>query len=127
MSASSIGVGSESVKSATATTDGNGGGRERSLANLRPFPPGQSGNPGGGSRRQRLQHEARWSGEHGPEKTLAVLNKLLAQALAGDVPSAKLYLDRIVGAIRPDKAAEVDLRDAPAAVLDWLETNGIGP
>lgn len=102
---------------------GSGAGRERSLANLRPWAPGESGNPGGGSRRQRMQHEARWSGEHGPDQTLAVLSKLHALALAGDVQAAKIYLDRVVGPVRADIAGSVDLTHAPESVLEWLAEN----
>lgn len=66
----------------------------------RPFPKGRSGNPGGRPRRLRELESAIEEKYVGP-KTLEVIDKLYGLALAGDVQAARLFLDRVLGTVRP--------------------------
>ena len=82
--------------------------------------PGQSGNPGGSSTRQRdLNAAVRDMVKPGHVRD--VIATLYNLAVAGDVSAAKIFLDRVVGPVTPD---DVDLTDAPEEVLEWLAALG---
>lgn len=66
----------------------------------RPFRKGVSGNPGGRPRKVR-ELEAAIEEAHAGPKALAVIDKLQELALAGNVPAAKVYLDRVIRLARP--------------------------
>jgi len=80
------------AENSDAEPDGRGPGR--------PFPKGTSGNPGGRPRKFKALELAIEEAHAGP-KALAVLDKLHELALGGDVQAAKMYLDRVLGPIRP--------------------------
>lgn len=69
------------------------------------FAPGTSGNPGGRPRRL-LDLEAALQEAHDASTVLAVIEKLRAMALRGNVQAAKVYLDRVAGPIRDDLLIE---------------------
>jgi hypothetical protein len=81
------------------------------------FPKGVSGNPGGRPRRV-VELEEAITGAHGAPEVLGVLSKLRELAVAGDVPAAKAYLDRVVGPVRPDPpGVQDDLSQVPTEDL----------
>lgn len=83
----------------------------------KPFKPGQSGNPRGVSAHV---HELQKAAEEActVDKVQALMDKLYSMGMDGDVPAAKLWLDRGLGAVRE---APVDLTDAPPEVLTYLK------
>lgn len=94
-----------------------GNGRERRLANLRPFKPGQSGNPNGRPRSallsDALRRELVEQMPDAPEKTIAegVAAKLIERALSGDVQAIKEVFDRAEGKVSQNIVADVGLTD----------------
>lgn len=101
----------------------------------RPFPKGVSGNPGGRPRTiAAIEEQIREL--HGP-RALAVLDKMGKLAMRGSVPAARVYLDRVLGAVRrPDAALDgrdglgalaVPARDLTPADLSAIEETGTLP
>jgi len=58
-----------------------------------------------------------------PDKVLPVLEALRTRALAGDVHAAKVYLDRVLGPVRPRWEEHWDLTEAPDVVVNWIVAN----
>jgi Family of unknown function (DUF5681) len=93
---------------------------ERSLANLKPWRPGQSGNPGGMSKERRELYEA-IEKNHVP-RVLDVLLALFNLAIEGDVAAARLWLDQVRGPVKArsedelERAVETKLLEMAAAV-----------
>ncbi len=92
---------------------------------LRPFKPGQSGNPGGLSKyERRLRRMIRK--QEKPALVCQVIEAMRLQALAGDKsspPAAKVYL----AAVGVDMKPKTDLQEvleamraAPEGVVDWF-------
>lgn len=78
------------------------------MTNRRPngrFPTGVSGNPGGRPRRL-LALNAALEDAHDATQVLPVVEKLRELAMAGDVPAARAYLDRVLGPVRRSDEAE---------------------
>jgi len=90
----------------------------------RQFQPGQSGNPGG--RPKVLVELETVLNEHPTiEAVHAIFAKLRRLAMAGDVRAAKVYLDRVMGPVRPVGyvITQDDLVNAPDEVIRWLAEN----
>jgi hypothetical protein len=64
------------------------------------FRRGVSGNPGGRPRKV-MALEAALEGARDPDKVLPVIDKLRELAMGGDVAAARVYLDRVLGPVRP--------------------------
>ena len=64
------------------------------------FRPGATGNAGGRPHKLRELESAIEEAHAGP-KVLAVIEKLHDLAVGGDVNAAKVYLDRVLGPLRP--------------------------
>lgn len=96
----------------------NDDGRERRLANLRPFKKGQSGNPKGRPKSAMLSDALRRKMSEAmpdaPEKMIAegVADALLKEALGGDVSAIKEVFDRTEGKV----ATKID---STLEVFDW--------
>lgn len=96
----------------------NSEGKKRSLANLKPFPKGVSGNPAGRPRRmtlsEALKAELAAVAEGTEDRTIAqdVARKLCQEALAGNVAAIREVFDRTEG--RAPQALEVNMQ-----VTDW--------
>lgn len=102
---------SEAVKPAT-------GGRERSLANLRPFKPGQSGNPSGMSKNQaKVQKTAE---DHVEAAIEALANGLKSKDEKVKISAALAILDRAMG--KPKQSVEVS---KSGRTLDELNTDDL--
>lgn len=88
-----------------------GGGRERSLANLRPFRKGQSGNPAGRPKavlsaalRKKLEEfDPRADGAQTNAERIA--ERVVALAVEGNLEAVKICLDRLEG--RPRQSVTV--------------------
>jgi hypothetical protein len=103
-----------------------GAGRERSLANLRPFQKGQSGNPAGRpknvlTRALRTKLEEAESGEPGARTNAEVLaDKLFDLALSGNVEALKICFDRLEGRPRQTVTLTLDQREEYERMVENL-------
>ena len=103
-----------------------GDGRERSLANLRPFQKGQSGNPAGrpknvltGALRRKLEEVE--SGELGTRTNAeALADKLFDLALSGNVEALKICFDRLEGRPRQTVSLTLDQREEYERMVETL-------
>lgn len=86
---------------------------------LRPFPKGQSGNPGGQSR-ERLALESAIERNEIP-KVLALLNALYERGLEGDVGAANAWLNRVVGPVSDDDTITAKAEKMLRALLEEAE------
>jgi hypothetical protein len=91
---------------------------EKQLANLKPFKPGQSGNPNGRPKKallsDALRRQLAITAPGMPERTQAeaIASALIAEAIAGNVQAAREVGDRSEG--KPAQAIALDLE-----VKDW--------
>ena len=93
-------------------------GRERSLANLKPFQPGQSGNPKGRPKsitlsealRQQLAQQIPGKSEQTYAEKIALM--LCKEAAKGNVGAAREIADRTEG--KPRQTVDVDM-----SLFDW--------
>jgi hypothetical protein len=100
--------------------------RERSLANLRPFQKGQSGNPAGRPKnvltralRQKLEEtESNAPGTRTNAEALA--DKLFRLALAGNVEALKICFDRLEGRPRQTVSLTLDQREEYERMVETL-------
>lgn len=98
----------------------NSDGRKRSLANLKPFPKGVSGNPAGRPKAVTLSEAYRQQlaaqKTEGDESTYAeVIAKMVCEEAAkGNVMAAREIADRTEG--KPKQAIDVDMK-----LFDWRE------
>jgi Family of unknown function (DUF5681) len=108
-------------------SEGKGDGQARKLANLKPFKPGESGNPKGRPKSLTLSEALRAQlGQVMPgedEKTYAekIALCLCEEAAKGNVGAAKEIADRTEG--KPRQSLDVDM-----SLFDWRElarTHGI--
>ena len=109
------------VKKAADKQRTNSDGRARRQANLKPFPPGVSGNPKGRPKSITLseayRHQLAQTVPGDPEaRTFAeVIARLMCvRATQGDVAAAREVADRVEG--RPRQALDVDM-----SVRDWRQ------
>lgn len=79
------------------------------IENLKPFLPGQTGNPNGRPKKlpdiELLLLEA--MGEEG-EEALAIIEALINKAKKGDVRAAEVLLDRAYGKVRQDIKGDIN-------------------
>ena len=116
------------LKMATDKQRKNREGRKRSLANLKPFRKGQSGNPKGRPKSitlsEALRHELAKEnpkGKDGETYAERIAAVLCQAAVGGNVNAAKEIADRTEG--KPRQALEVDM-----SVMDWraiAKTQGV--
>lgn len=110
------------------------------MAERRPgqFKPGQSGNPAGRPRGARNSYRIRddlMDAIGGAETLRSIAAKMTAQALAGDVQSARLLLERLVPPLRsvdapvtlPALEAAQGLTEAGQAVLHAIARAEVSP
>jgi hypothetical protein len=103
----------------------NNDGRDKRIANLRPFQKGQSGNPKGRPKSAMLSDALRRKLQEAmpdaPEKTLAygVADALIKQALNGDVSAIKEVFDRTEGKVSQKIDASIDVFDWQTAIRDF--------
>lgn len=84
----------------TEISDGNSDSRARSLANLKPFKPGQSGNPGGrpkGIVRRALLRQFRTEVAAGVKRGDVMADAVMTKAESGDLATATFLRDTIDG------------------------------
>ncbi len=96
---------SQKVPSGTETSKTSGGGRERGLANLKPFQPGHSGNPTGGRKADKTVKALAREHTAAAIETLASILKNEAATESSRVQAATALLDRGWG--RPLQQLEV--------------------
>ncbi len=95
---------------------------EKQLANLKPFKPGQSGNPAGRPKKallsDALRRQLAEAHPNAPEKTIAetIARSLIREAIAGNVQAIREVGDRSEG--RPAQALAIDL---DVQVNDWRD------
>lgn len=84
-------------------------GRAKGLANLRPFAPGVSGNPGGMSAARRARQQV--LSEEDPEKLRQLLAAVCKRGIDGSDAAARLYCE-VLGLLSKDAPANIDLSKA---------------
>ena len=93
------------------------------LDNLKPWQPGQSGNPTGQSK-YALSLRKAIQAQETPEFVCAVVAAMREDAMAGgkSAPAAaKVYFEAVgLPKVEPEK---IDLKDAPDEVVTWLAEN----
>ncbi|MBA3806388.1 MAG: hypothetical protein H0X14_11840 [Acidobacteria bacterium] len=101
-------------------------GRERSLANLKPFRPGQSGNPSGRPKnvlskalRKKLE-EVESDAEGARSNADMIADKLVEVALGGNLEAIKIVLDRMEGRARQSINVTTDSRERIERAIDNL-------
>jgi hypothetical protein len=97
--------------------------------NLRPWKPGQSGNPGGRPKKRPVSEElASLLGENDGAASKALAKVLLREALKGDIAFVRELLNRIEGKV-PDKVEvkENEARRRPHAIDDDPDDDDDGP
>ncbi len=105
---------------------------ERQLANLKPFKPGQSGNPAGRPKKallsDALRRQLAIAAPGMPEKTQAetIAAALIAEAIAGNVQAIREVGDRTEGKPAQAIALDLDVRDwRQMAQSNGLELNDV--
>jgi hypothetical protein len=105
---------------------------ERQLANLKPFKPGQSGNPAGRPKKallsDALRRQLAEALPNAPEKTIAeaVARTLIREALGGNVQAIREVGDRSEGKPAQAIALDLDVRDwRQMAQSNGLELNDV--
>ena len=92
----------------------NDDGRERRLANLRPFEKGKSGNPKGRPKSALLTDAVRKRLAESNDLE-AIAKALIGKAKKGDLEAVKIIFDRLEG--KPKQSLEMDV-----SVNDWRQT-----
>jgi hypothetical protein len=105
---------------------------ERQLANLKPFKPGQSGNPAGRPKKallsDALRRQLAEAVQGAPEKTIAehIARALIREAVAGNVQAIREVGDRTEGKPAQAIALDLDVRDwRQMAQSNGLELNDV--
>ncbi len=105
---------------------------ERQLANLKPFKPGQSGNPNGRPKKallsDALRRQLAEAVQGAPEKTIAehIARALIREAVAGNVQAIREVGDRTEGKPAQAIALDLDVRDwRQMAQSNGLEINDV--
>ncbi|MGI8642291.1 MAG: DUF5681 domain-containing protein [Pyrinomonadaceae bacterium] len=105
--------------------ENNDDGRDKRLANLRPFQKGQSGNPNGRPKSAMLSDALRRkmldAMPDASEKTVAdgIADALIKQALNGEVSAIKEVFDRTEGKVSQRIDADVNVFSWKAAIVDY--------
>lgn len=91
---------------------------DKSLANLKPFKPGQSGNPKGRPPGMRLSNlyraELEKTGPDGRTMGEVIAEKIVTMACNGDLGAMREIVDRLEG--KPRQAVDLE-----ASITDWRE------
>jgi hypothetical protein len=105
---------------------------EKQLANLKPFKPGQSGNPAGRPKKallsDALRRQLAEAMQGAPEKTIAevIARALIREAVAGNVQAIREVGDRSEGKPAQAIALDLDVRDwRQMAQSNGLEINDV--
>jgi hypothetical protein len=105
---------------------------ERQLANLKPFKPGQSGNPAGRPKKallsDALRRQLAEAVQGAPEKTIAehIARALIREAVGGNVQAIREVGDRTEGKPAQAIALDLDVRDwRQMAQSNGLELNDV--
>ena len=100
---------------------------EKQLANLRPWQPGQSGNPAGSSTTSRYKQEiealladALLDEVDGKTRAAAIIDQVVSQAEEGQPWACKLLLDRILPATQKHEVTAPDASSVEE-LLEQLE------
>lgn len=102
------------VEKAKMASENKESSRERSNANLRPFKPGQSGNPGGRPKAY-FTEALRKELERDPAVALGIVKAILDKAKTGDVKAFDSLLDRTEGKVPQQHILDGDLSLGPEA------------
>ncbi len=105
---------------------------EKQLANLKPFKPGQSGNPAGRPKKallsDALRRQLAEAVQGAPEKTIAehIARALIREAVSGNVQAIREIGDRTEGKPAQAIALDLDVRDwRQMAQSNGLEINDV--
>lgn len=108
-------------------TDKQRKNRERRLANLKPFKPGQSGNPKGRPKRRAISEAYRKLLEHvndeGETIALKLAQQVIADALDGDLAAIREVTDRTEGKPKQEQEIKGSI-GVTAKVTIYLPDNG---
>jgi len=115
------------VENMTATADtqmqrNSSDGRARRLANLRPFPKGVSGNPGGRPKGQSLTAELRRLAMEG-DTPRQIAQQIIEKARTGSIDHLRLLFDRCEGLLT--KPISVEAKDKPLESLTEEQLHAI--